>query len=241
MRGQEWFAGWNSLLSEIGLETRAFRKDATPLDTVAAAVAALIEELGKWPTDDDLRRARRRDESFPSLNVIARFRAGGVLANRTLKSTKSPAGTQLQRLSPRRSVVLSPRTTARRQTRSRDTFICTGPAGATRSARHPTQLAAAARCAWNFRMKHIEFTAFPLTTQRALRPIAASGSPPSGFRIRGSSRLAPTMCEHSSAGNTNCPAGEPTRQPADRRKMLSEDFVQASRRQGHTMSDAGSE
>jgi hypothetical protein len=80
LRGQEWYSGWNSLLSEVGLETRAFSRARTPLDTVAESVASLTERLGKWPTEDDIRRARARDRSFPSVQVVGRFRRSGALA-----------------------------------------------------------------------------------------------------------------------------------------------------------------
>lgn len=80
LRGQQWWAGWNALLLEAGLETRLFRKPSTPLDAVVEVVASLVVQLGRWPTDDDFRRARSRDKSFPSLKVVSRFRSSGALA-----------------------------------------------------------------------------------------------------------------------------------------------------------------
>jgi len=80
LRGQEWWTGWNSLLSEIGLNTRRVRCPGTPLLRIAEAVAILIEREGRWPTEDDLRRERKRDPSFPNLGVISPIRRNGALA-----------------------------------------------------------------------------------------------------------------------------------------------------------------
>ena len=80
LRGQEWWAGWNNLLSEIGLPTRVFDVPRTPLPRIVEAVAVLIEREGRWPTDDDLARERKRDVSFPSVGVISPIRRSGALA-----------------------------------------------------------------------------------------------------------------------------------------------------------------
>lgn len=64
LRRQEWWTGWNNLLSEIGLETRKFGVPRTPESRIAEAVAVVIEREGRWPTEDDLARERKRDRSF---------------------------------------------------------------------------------------------------------------------------------------------------------------------------------
>jgi hypothetical protein len=80
LRRQEWWTGWNNLLSEIGLETRKFAVLRTPEPRIAEAVAVVIEREGRWPTEDDLARERKKDHSFPSLGVISPLRRSGTLA-----------------------------------------------------------------------------------------------------------------------------------------------------------------
>ena len=80
LRRQEWWTGWNNLLSEIGLETKKFDVPRTPESRIAEAVAVVIEREGRWPTEDDLARERKKDRSFPSLGVISPLRRSGALA-----------------------------------------------------------------------------------------------------------------------------------------------------------------
>ncbi len=85
LRGQEWFRGWNNLLTELGLRTRNFGTPRTPPMVVATAVAKLIVREGCWPKEDDLRREKKRDSSFPSIAVIRPLKKSGELA-RLIKS-----------------------------------------------------------------------------------------------------------------------------------------------------------
>ena len=80
LRSQEWFTGWNNLLTELGIETREFGVPSTPPLHIAKAVAVLIEREGRWPTEDALRRERKKNNSFPSLGVISPLRRSGELA-----------------------------------------------------------------------------------------------------------------------------------------------------------------
>jgi Meiotically up-regulated gene 113 len=80
LRNQEWFTKWNDLLAELGIATRQFDVPPTPRSRIAEAVAELIQRLGRWPTEDDLQRARKKDRSFPSLKVISPLRRSGELA-----------------------------------------------------------------------------------------------------------------------------------------------------------------
>jgi len=80
LRTQPWFAGWNDLMSRLGIEPQQFSNARIPLGELAKSVASLSVELGKWPTEDDIRRARRRDPSFPGLDAIRPFRRSGALA-----------------------------------------------------------------------------------------------------------------------------------------------------------------
>lgn len=80
LRHQEWWTGWNNLLSEIGIEPRKCGVPRTPQSRIAEAVAVFIEREGRWPTEDDLAREGKRDRSFPSLGVIRPLRKSGALA-----------------------------------------------------------------------------------------------------------------------------------------------------------------
>ncbi len=80
LRNQEWYAGWNKLLAEIGIETRDFSTARIPPSSIAKAVATFIERIGRWPTYDDLARERKRDSSFPGMKVITPLRKSGALA-----------------------------------------------------------------------------------------------------------------------------------------------------------------
>jgi hypothetical protein len=80
LRHEEWFTGWNDLLRELNLETREFKVARTPSSRVAEAVARLIEESGRWPTEDDLVKERKKDSTFPSLGVVRRLAKTGELA-----------------------------------------------------------------------------------------------------------------------------------------------------------------
>jgi hypothetical protein len=80
LRRQEWWTGWNNLLAEMGIETRQFAVKRTPVQRIVEAVAGLIEKEGRWPTDDELSRERKRDPEFPSRAVIRPVRKSGDLA-----------------------------------------------------------------------------------------------------------------------------------------------------------------
>jgi hypothetical protein len=97
LRTQPWFDGWNNLLQELGLVTKSFEVPRSQPEAVARAVAALIARDGKWPTEDELARERRRDAEFPSLKVIRPLRKSGALAALIVEAaatdpTLAPAG-----------------------------------------------------------------------------------------------------------------------------------------------------
>lgn len=79
LRDQPWFQGWNALLSEAGLETKNFKVERTPPQRIVEAVAELAVRLGKWPTEDELRRERAQNTSFPSPTIISPLRKSGEL------------------------------------------------------------------------------------------------------------------------------------------------------------------
>ena len=91
LRTQPWFEGWNNLLLELGLATKVFGVPRAQPETVARAVAALIAREGKWPTEDELARERRRDAQFPSLKVIRPLRKSGALAALIVQAAASDA------------------------------------------------------------------------------------------------------------------------------------------------------
>ena len=80
LRDQPWFKGWNALLEEVGLQTKTFRVEKTPPSRIAEAVAELATRLGKWPTEDELRRERAENSTFPSPTIISPLRRSGELA-----------------------------------------------------------------------------------------------------------------------------------------------------------------
>lgn len=80
LRDQPWFDGWNALLTEAGLKTKSFFVEKTPPEQLAVAVAELILRIGRWPTEDQLRRERAQNAGFPSPAIISPIRKTGELA-----------------------------------------------------------------------------------------------------------------------------------------------------------------
>lgn len=64
----------------MGLETKSFKVERTPPQRIAEAVAELAVRLGKWPTEDELRRERAQNTSFPSPTIISPLRKSGELS-----------------------------------------------------------------------------------------------------------------------------------------------------------------
>ncbi len=91
LRTQPWFEGWNNLLQELGLATKSFQVPRSQPEAIARAVGALIAREGKWPTEDELVRERRRDDAFPSLKVIRPLRKSGALAELIVRAAASDA------------------------------------------------------------------------------------------------------------------------------------------------------
>ena len=52
---------------------------------IAEAVAELISRSRKWPTEDDLRRERAQNATFPSPTIISPMRRTGELARRIVE------------------------------------------------------------------------------------------------------------------------------------------------------------
>lgn len=85
LRQEPWFAGWNALLSEIGLQTSEFGVARTPDDAVIASVATLIQKIRRWPTEDDYAREKKLNRDFPALQVIRRVKTSGKLLARLVE------------------------------------------------------------------------------------------------------------------------------------------------------------
>lgn len=81
--GKHW-ATWNEALMEAGIKTTSFSKPKTPEASIFEAVALFVLRLGKWPTENELALERRRDSSFPSLNVIRRLRKTGEFQSKLM-------------------------------------------------------------------------------------------------------------------------------------------------------------
>jgi hypothetical protein len=70
--GAHW-PTWNAAKSEAGLGTVAFVRPRINEERALPAFAELISHLGKWPTQSELRLARKRDEAIPSVQVSWRL------------------------------------------------------------------------------------------------------------------------------------------------------------------------
>lgn len=79
--GRHW-ATWNEAVADAGIETASFARPRTPDESVLEALANLVGQLKKWPSENELSLARRRDASFPSLKVFRRLRAAGDIPAR---------------------------------------------------------------------------------------------------------------------------------------------------------------
>ncbi len=80
IRGQPWFPGWNSLLTELGLPTRRFEPPQRNAADSTASLVELVRRLGRWPTEDELRRERSLNDAIPSVGYIRKLRRSGELA-----------------------------------------------------------------------------------------------------------------------------------------------------------------
>lgn len=72
MIGAHW-PTWNDAKREAGLRTAVFVRPRLAEGSVLPAFAALLVQLGKWPTESELRLAKRRDRQIPSVKVSRRL------------------------------------------------------------------------------------------------------------------------------------------------------------------------
>ena len=70
--GAHW-ATWNDAKREAGLATAQFVIPRIQDESVVPAFAALLVQLGKWPTESQMRLAKRRDKAIPSVKVLSRL------------------------------------------------------------------------------------------------------------------------------------------------------------------------
>lgn len=73
---------WNDALSEAGVGTNLFSVPRTPDTAVIESFVQVIQKLKRWPTENDLRIERRRNSSFPSVQVIRRVKKALPFASR---------------------------------------------------------------------------------------------------------------------------------------------------------------
>jgi hypothetical protein len=64
---------WNVAKQEAGLGTKSFVRPRINVEVVVPAFAALLVQLDKWPTESELRLAKRTDERIPSVQIAQRF------------------------------------------------------------------------------------------------------------------------------------------------------------------------
>lgn len=80
LRGQPWFNGWNKLLTDLGLQTRRFEPPQRNAADSVATLVDLVRRLGRWPTEDELRRERASNKAIASTAYIRKLRRSGELA-----------------------------------------------------------------------------------------------------------------------------------------------------------------
>lgn len=73
---------WNDALLEAGVDIKSFSVPRTSDTAVIENFVQLIQKLQQWPTENDLRIERRRNSSFPSVQVIRRVRKTSPFASR---------------------------------------------------------------------------------------------------------------------------------------------------------------
>ena len=64
---------WNDAKREAGLETQAFARERLQDDSLIPAIARLMSTLGRWPTENELRLAKKQDSKVPSTKVFRRL------------------------------------------------------------------------------------------------------------------------------------------------------------------------
>lgn len=70
--GVHW-ATWNEAKREAGLGTAVFARPPVDEKAVVPVLADLLAQLGRWPTESELRLAHKRDANLPSVKVIRRL------------------------------------------------------------------------------------------------------------------------------------------------------------------------
>lgn len=81
--GRYWVR-WSDAIAEAGLEPNTFQ-GARPEQEIFATFVSLIEELGHFPTDAELKFRKRTDPSIPSHGVFQRFGNKAGLAALVIK------------------------------------------------------------------------------------------------------------------------------------------------------------
>jgi len=69
--GRYW-ARWSDAVGEAGLAPNSLQS-AIPEEVLLRRLAGTVRDLGKWPTEPELRLRRRSDPTFPSSNTFARL------------------------------------------------------------------------------------------------------------------------------------------------------------------------
>jgi hypothetical protein len=81
--GRYW-ARWSDAVREAGYEPNVLQQ-AHDEDVVLERFAELIQELGHFPTEPEVRLKRRADQTFPSHNVFRRFGRRDGVARRIIE------------------------------------------------------------------------------------------------------------------------------------------------------------
>jgi hypothetical protein len=68
---------WNAAKREAGLRASQFARPRLDEATIVQAFAGLLAELGKWPTESEMRLAKRRDDQIPSTRLLRALVSNG--------------------------------------------------------------------------------------------------------------------------------------------------------------------
>ena len=64
---------WNDAKREAGLDTEEFSRERLNEDSVLPSVAGLLASLGRWPTQNEQRLAKKQNSRVPSVRVFTRL------------------------------------------------------------------------------------------------------------------------------------------------------------------------
>ena len=70
--GAHW-PTWNDAKRDAGLDTKPFVRERVQEDPIIPSIAVLLSTLERWPTENELRLAKKKNASIPSTRVFRRL------------------------------------------------------------------------------------------------------------------------------------------------------------------------